>query len=102
METMNWVKLLQQIGDNVERKGINDCNLGDMFPRYAEFWGRFVLKNRSPNDASKLRDGLDTQLEDIFNTHYSIFYQLTTALYQIKNINDPLLDVATPLYHLGA
>src|SRR5258706_15996037 len=102
METTDWVKRLQEAGDKIEKKGINECNLGDIFPRYAEFWGKFILPNRSDTDPSKLREGFDPQLEDIFNTHYSIFFQLTTTLCQIKDINNPLLDIATPIYHLGA
>jgi hypothetical protein len=99
---IDWVLLLAERGDSVERTAVAQARLGEIFPKYAEFWGRFVYPNRDPEDPMRLRSGFDEKYERIFNSHYGVFYQITTALLQLKNLNNPLLDIATPIYHLGA
>ena len=102
MVELNWVDLLSANGDPIERKGIAECDLGNTFPKYAEFWGKYIFPNRDQKDFSKLRPGFPPEIEDVFNNHYSVFYHLATALYQLKNLDQPVLDIATPFYHLGA
>ncbi len=102
MIEFNWVSLLSTYGDPTEQKGISECDLGRTFPKYAEFWGKYIFPNRDSSDPSKLRSDIKPEIEDIFNNHYGIFYHLTTSLYQLKNLDVPVLDVATPFYHLGA
>lgn len=97
----DWIALLEKYGDPFELKGLRLCNLGSTFPRYAELWAKYVLTNRDPLDPSKLSPKISPQVEDVFNNHYGVFYQLTFALNQLNNINNPLIDVATPLLHLG-
>lgn len=98
---INWVEALEQYGDPVERMGIVKYGLGRAFPKYAEFWGKYVLPNRDSSDPSKLRTDIDPKLENIINSHYSVFYQLTISLHQLNNPSNTLLDVAAPFYHLG-
>ncbi len=96
---MDYMNVLARLGDKIERQG---CELGVAFPRYAEFWCRFVVPNRDPGDSSKLRPGLPEFFEDLCNNHYSVFYHLTVAYRQIPEIENGIVDVADPLYHLAS
>lgn len=104
---MNYVDMLLKDGDPTEKLGVKEYNLGEKFPRYAEFWGSYVVPNRDsdPSKKHKLRDGFPVKIEEIFNTHYSIFYQLTFGYAQIEHLTsvqlNDLVDVASPFYHLA-
>ena len=82
-------------------KGLKEYGLGELFPKYAEFWGGFVFLRRDPTDTSKLRADTPVEIEDIFNNHYYVFYQLTLTFRQIGRLSDNVLDVGDPLYHLA-
>ncbi|MBK9746980.1 MAG: hypothetical protein IPO91_09370 [Chloroflexi bacterium] len=97
-----FVEYLLKFGDVVEKRGIEECGLGEKFPRYAEFWTMYILPKRDPTNYSKLQEGVPVEFEDLFNNHYGVFFQLTLAYYQLKHLREsPVLDIATPLYHLG-
>ncbi|HLU11125.1 MAG TPA: hypothetical protein VK003_15745 [Oceanobacillus sp.] len=98
---VKWVQLLKERGDSVEQIGVNNAGLGEKFPKYAEFWGYFVFPNRDPEDSMRLRKGFPEKYERIFNHHYGVFYQLTIALLQLDDLDNPILDSANPVYHLG-
>jgi len=97
---MDWSKLLREEGDPFEREATN-YGLDHMFPRYAEFWGKYVYPQRRKTDSSKLREEFPGELEDIFNNHYSVYYQLTVCLRQIEKFDPALLDIGDPLFHLA-
>lgn len=101
------VNLLSQYGDPIEKKGINECGLGQSFPRYAEFWGKYVHPYRDSNDPSKLRPDYPEQLQDICNNHYYVFFHLTHAYLQLRYLKDTpldqsIIDIGNPLYHLAS
>ena len=96
-----YTGLLSVAGDPIEIEGVTQCGLGEIFPRYAEFWAKYVFPNREQNDKSKLRSGFPVEIENICNNHYYVFYQLATALRQLKALPHPLLDIGDPLSHLA-
>jgi len=95
------VQHLLRYGDVHEREGALRFGLHTRFPRYAEFWARYVLPNRRENDPSKLREGFPVELEDLCNSHYGVWYHLTIAYRQIEALDYPHVDIADPLLHLG-
>lgn len=101
MPDVSYLDVLSEYGDDIERRGINECGLGISFPRYAEFWSKYVFPNRDKDDSSKLRRGIKPELEDIFNNHYGVYCHLTFAISQIDSLPSPVVDIGTPLYHLG-
>jgi hypothetical protein len=44
----HWVDLLKNLGDPIDQEGAIQYKLGETFPRYAEFWGKYVLPNETP------------------------------------------------------
>lgn len=96
-----YIAFLSFLGDPVEREAIHKHHLTNDFPRYAEFWFNYVWPNRDPQDSSKLRNGFPVEIEDIFNNHYYVLYQLNTALKQIAALSNSILDVADPFYHVA-
>lgn len=105
-ETMS-VNLLSQYGDPIEKKGINECGLGETFPRYAEFWEKYVFRYRDRNDPSKLRPDYPEQLQDICNNHYYVFFHLTHAYIQLHYLDktpldQSIIDIGNPIYHLAS
>ncbi|MCC6973768.1 MAG: hypothetical protein IT322_07150 [Anaerolineae bacterium] len=107
MIELDWKSLLENYGDVVEKQGVSKCGLNDSFPNYAKFWGRHVLTNRDLQDPSKLKKDVQPEFEDIFNNHYGVFYQLTTAILQQEALiqkgylQNQGIDISTPLYHLA-
>lgn len=103
---MDSVQMLKDHGDPIERNGANLHGICLYFPRYAEFWAKYVFPNRDQADGSKLRPGFPPEIEAVFNHHYLVFYHLTFAKAQIDVLDKPefrhLVDVADPLYHLGS
>jgi hypothetical protein len=96
----NWVELLRQHGDPFEKAGV-ELGLASKFPKYAEFWGRFVQPNRDPQDFSKLHSGVAPDIQKVFNHHYSVFYQLVLAYRQLAEFPHHLIDIGDIFYHLG-
>jgi hypothetical protein len=104
---MDYVYRLSVDGDPTEKLGVAKYDLGEKFPRYAEFWGSYVVTNRDSdqNNKHKLRDDFPIPIEEIFNTHYSIFYQLVFTYAQIEHLAavqfSEIVDVGSPFYHLA-
>ncbi len=101
MISENAVNFLGLLGDPIEKEGILEHQLGQIFPKYAEFWINYVFPNRDTHDPSKLYPGFPIEIEDICNNHYYTFYQLTVAYRQIRALPSPLIDVGDPFFHLG-
>jgi hypothetical protein len=97
----NWTVLLLETGDSVEKSGCRDFHLHELFPRYAELWGRYIYPNRSEKDSSKLREGFPAELEDLFNNHYGVWYHLTIAYRQLIKLSDEAIDIGDPFFHLA-
>lgn len=86
----DWVNELKQSGDEVEKIGIIKYKLGETFPNYAVFWGKYI------------RQSNNSKFETIFKYHYSVFYHMVTALIQNERVNElPLLDIGSPFAHLA-
>jgi hypothetical protein len=103
------VEKLGKEGDFYERKGVNEYRLGEKFPRYAEFWAKYVFPYRDSSnlDHTKLRSDFPVPIEDICNSHYSVFFHLTLAYLQLDYlgkipISQSVLDTGNPLYHLAS
>lgn len=94
------VQLLGREGDSYEIEGCSKYGLGNEFPRYAEFWAKYVYPNRDPRDSSKLREGFPQELEDLFNAHYSVWFHLTIAYRQIARLENERSEFGDPLLHL--
>src|SRR5258708_36880098 len=101
MVSVDWQSVLKRYGDRIEQRGVTECGLNLSFPKYSEFWGKHVYPKRDRDNPGKLQRDVTPEFEDIFNNHYGVFYQLTFAITQIQSLPNPLLDVFTPLYHLG-
>src|SRR5690606_10316944 len=100
---MDFIALLGEDGDPYEIEAVTKHGLGTIFPRYAEFWATYVKPNRDPSNPSKLRKNFPTEIEDILNNHYYLFYQLNITFRQINDLAKPdsVLDVGDPFYHLA-
>ncbi|MBN2469622.1 MAG: hypothetical protein JXN59_02765 [Anaerolineae bacterium] len=96
---MDWLKILATEGDPIEKEGVA---LGIEFPRYAEFWRRYVYPNRDPQNPSKLKKGFPSELEQLINSHYSVWYHLTVAFRQIEGLDNDLVDPSDPFFHLAS
>jgi len=92
--------ILFQFGDPIEKEGLR-LELGTYFPRYADFWLYHVYPNRRAGDSSKLRETIPAEIENLFNAHYSVWYQLTVAYRQLSMINSPLVEIGDLLFHLA-
>jgi hypothetical protein len=85
-----WTELLEKTGDDVEKLALSRCGLGESFPKYAEFWGKYVYEK-----------DFGSYLTTVIY-HYSILYHLVVAHEQIARVNEfPLLDVGSPYAHLA-
>lgn len=87
-------------GDPIEKEGLG-YDLRAYFPRYADFWLNFVYPNRRPGDSSKLESTIPSEIENLFNAHYSVWYQLTIAYRQLHSLDDPLVEPGDVLFHLA-
>lgn len=92
--------ILSLLGDPIEKEGL-ELGLGMNFPRYADFWLYYVYPNRRTGDSSKLRETIPSEIENLFNAHYSVWYQLTVVYRQLSSINDPLVEIGDLLFHLA-
>lgn len=97
-EEVWWLK---NYGDPIEMEGVQRFGLGEKFSRYADFWAWYVLPNRSKTDPSKFRDDFPQELEALCNHHYGVWYQLVIAYRQLEKLDDELIDISDPLFHLG-
>jgi uncharacterized protein (DUF433 family) len=96
-----YVELLGREGDPYEIEGCcSKYGLGNKFPRYAEFWAKYVYPNRRRGDSSKLRKSFPQELEDLFNAHYSVWFHLTIAYRQIARLENEPSEFGDPLLHL--
>lgn len=92
--------MMSLFGDPIEKEGLK-LELGIHFPRYADFWLYHVYPNRRPGDSSKLRETIPAEIENLFNAHYSVWYQLTIAYRQLSMIDNPLVEIGDLLFHLA-
>lgn len=91
---------LSIFGDPVEKESAA-TQLGRKFPRYAEFWLHYVYPNRRLGNDSKLQEEIPPEIEDLFNTHYSVWYQLTVTYRQLNAIDNSLVEIGDLFFHLA-